>query len=178
MILHQSPCMQLLHIISVQMVLTLQGCVMEEAELCITGREVYHGRVAEQNDRCCTWWIRWRQSIIILSDINCLQAENCQKSVFIYITYFITELLVWSHSEVSKGPGNYWKSWSIFNEKNYIRYSVLVPLTWPRCRIFWTTMRTEAGSALWSVVLVFRSLKNCRLWVAQPLQFSVSPVGV
>lgn len=39
------------------------------------------------------------------------------------------------------------------------------------------TMRMEAGSALWRVVLLFRSLKNCRLSVAQPLQFSVSPAG-
>lgn len=38
-------------------------------------------------------------------------------------------------------------------------------------------MRMEAGSALWRVVLVFRSFRYCRLWVAQPLQFSVRPTA-
>lgn len=55
--------------------------------------------------------------------------------------------------------------WSVFS------------LTWPRWRIFWMTMRMEAGSALWRVVFAFKSFRNCRLWVAQPLQFSVSPAG-
>lgn len=54
---------------------------------------------------------------------------------------------------------------------------LLFPLTWPRCRIFCTISRTEAGSALCRVFLDFSSFRYCRLWVAQPLQFSVRPAG-
>lgn len=50
-------------------------------------------------------------------------------------------------------------------------------LTRPMCMIFWMIIRMEAGSALWRVVLDFRSFKNLTLWAAQPLQLSVSPTG-